>query len=158
MALYLRLWDSNLRQTYLAGESFAGQYIPYFGKCAVAASVITSKRDLTSADALLKTPPSPKFVLSGLAIGNGWIDPKEQYPGYLDFAYEKKLLTKGTPVSPITSNLSRDSCQAADQAEKKLSGCMEEIAKYPDAESTPINLGGGCEGVMDTVTAPFTQE
>lgn len=40
----------------------------------------------------------PQFVLSGIAIGNGWIDPKEQYPGYLDFAYEKKLLTQGTPV------------------------------------------------------------
>jgi len=37
-------------------------------------------------------------VLAGLAIGNGWIDPKQQYPGYVDFAYEKKLLTKGTPV------------------------------------------------------------
>ena len=41
----------------------------------------------------------PQFVLSGIAIGNGWIDPKEQYPGYLDFAYEKKLLTQGTPAS-----------------------------------------------------------
>ena len=108
---------------------------------------------------MLKTPPSPNFVLSGLAIGNGWIDPKEQYPGYLDFAYEKKLLTKGTPVSlTIGETCLKSSRQAADQAEKKLSGCMEEIAKFPGADLTPINLGGGCEGVMDMVTAPFTQE
>lgn len=35
---------------------------------------------------------------------------------------------------------------------------MEEIAKFPGADLTPINMGGGCEGVMDIVTAPFTQE
>lgn len=36
--------------------------------------------------------------LKGIAIGNGWIDPKQQYPGYVDFAYEKGLIKKDTPV------------------------------------------------------------
>jgi len=47
---------------------------------------------------LIKTTSLPDFVLKGIAIGNGWIDPKQQYPGYVDFAYEKGLLKAGTPV------------------------------------------------------------
>jgi carboxypeptidase D len=37
--------------------------------------------------------------LQGIAIGNGWIDPKQQYPGYVDFAYEKGLIKHDTPVN-----------------------------------------------------------
>ncbi|CAK9785817.1 putative KEX1 protein precursor [Cutaneotrichosporon oleaginosum] len=66
------------QETYLAGESFAGQYIPYF------------------ADALLKTDKLPKLDLKGIAIGNGWIDPLRQYPAYQEFAYKKELITKGS--------------------------------------------------------------
>lgn len=36
--------------------------------------------------------------LAGIAIGNGWIDPLRQYPAYAEFAYEKKLIKKGTEV------------------------------------------------------------
>lgn len=45
---------------YLAGESYAGQYIPYM------------------ADALLRATDVP-FGLEGIAIGNGYIDPVSQY-------------------------------------------------------------------------------
>lgn len=54
-------------------------------------------------DALLKTTKLPGFSLAGLAIGNGWIDPKEQYPGYADFAYDKGLIQKGTPVRLLSA-------------------------------------------------------
>lgn len=69
-------------QTYFAGESYAGQYIPYF------------------ADAVLKAPSLPAFPLRGIAIGNGWIDPREQYRGYVDFAYLHGLVDKGSAVRP----------------------------------------------------------
>ncbi|PKI84446.1 carboxypeptidase D [Malassezia vespertilionis] len=46
---------------YLAGESYAGQFIPYF------------------ADALLKAKSSSPFMLRGIAIGNGYMDPVSQY-------------------------------------------------------------------------------
>jgi hypothetical protein len=36
--------------------------------------------------------------LRGIAIGNGWIDPKTQYQGYVDFAYEKGLIKEGSKV------------------------------------------------------------
>eukprot|EP00351_Strombidinopsis_sp_SopsisLIS2011_P002506 CAMPEP_0116879712 /NCGR_PEP_ID=MMETSP0463-20121206/11527_1 /TAXON_ID=181622 /ORGANISM="Strombidinopsis sp, Strain SopsisLIS2011" /LENGTH=70 /DNA_ID=CAMNT_0004529337 /DNA_START=543 /DNA_END=755 /DNA_ORIENTATION=- len=47
---------------YLTGESFAGHYIP-----AIASHLV----DLGN---------EAKFHLSGLAIGNGWVDPFYQYP------------------------------------------------------------------------------
>jgi carboxypeptidase D len=51
-----------------------------------------------AADALLRTSALPKLRLQGVAIGNGWIDPIHQYPGYVQFAYEKGLIKKGSPV------------------------------------------------------------
>ncbi|WFD27680.1 carboxypeptidase D [Malassezia nana] len=51
---------TNDTDVYLAGESYAGQYIPYIAKT------------------LLETPNAP-FALSGIMIGNGFIDPRTQY-------------------------------------------------------------------------------
>ncbi|GBB91735.1 hypothetical protein RclHR1_01910019 [Rhizophagus clarus] len=63
---------------YLAGESFAGTYIPYI------------------ADGILKRngglPDNRKYNLRGLVIGNGWIDPITQYRSYYDFAIANNLL------------------------------------------------------------------
>ncbi|KAH8918651.1 alpha/beta-hydrolase [Atractiella rhizophila] len=64
-------------ETYLAGESYAGQYIPY-----IASSILSTT---------LVNPP-----LKGLLIGNGWIDPISQYPAYLDMALESSLIKRGT--------------------------------------------------------------
>ncbi|KAG9317776.1 alpha beta-hydrolase [Chiua virens] len=55
-----------LVDTYLGGESFAGQYIPYF------------------ADGILNSDLN--IPLRGAAIGNGWIDGRNQYPAYLEYA------------------------------------------------------------------------
>ncbi|KAI0032923.1 alpha/beta-hydrolase [Vararia minispora EC-137] len=62
--------------TYLGGESFAGQYIPYF------------------ADALLKSDLQVPF--RGAAIGNGWIDAAHQYPAYLDYSVKHGLIAEGS--------------------------------------------------------------
>ncbi|KAI0751082.1 alpha/beta-hydrolase [Daedaleopsis nitida] len=62
---------------YITGESYAGQYIPYF-----ADAILNSKQ--------LKIP------LRGAAIGNGWIDARRQYPAYLDYAVNHGLLEEGT--------------------------------------------------------------
>ncbi|KAG0146208.1 hypothetical protein CROQUDRAFT_657695 [Cronartium quercuum f. sp. fusiforme G11] len=66
--------------TYLAGQSYAGQYIPYI------------------AQAILETTTLPT-VLKGILMGNAWINPDIQYPAYLDFAYERGLLVKGSKES-----------------------------------------------------------
>lgn len=62
-------------------------------------------------------------------IGNGWISPPEQYEAYLQFAYEKKLLEKGSDV--------------ADNLEVQHKICLKELA-----------VGGGnidtsvCEAIL----------
>ncbi|WWC93111.1 uncharacterized protein L201_008077 [Kwoniella dendrophila CBS 6074] len=111
--------------TYLAGESFAGQYIPYF------------------ADAILKSSDLPDFPLKGLAIGNGWIDPIQQYPGYVDFAYEKGLIKKGTPE--------------AEKMDAALEACQKSMEQYTDPFKTPSNIDH-CGEVMDSVTSAYIQE
>ncbi|RPD66874.1 alpha/beta-hydrolase [Lentinus tigrinus ALCF2SS1-7] len=61
---------------YITGESFAGQYIPYF------------------ADAVLNS--NLKIPLKGAAIGNGWTDARRQYPSYLDYALKHGILEEGS--------------------------------------------------------------
>jgi carboxypeptidase C (cathepsin A) len=67
----------SLRQTYIAGESYAGMYIPY------------------SADAILKST-HVNTPLKGLLIGNGWISPREQYPAYLTYLVDNGLIKKNS--------------------------------------------------------------
>ncbi|CAF0794525.1 unnamed protein product [Adineta steineri] len=61
---------------YLAGESFAGQYIPYIAK------------------AILEQRSALK--LRGLLIGNGWIDPATIYKSYLPFAVANNLVVQNS--------------------------------------------------------------
>ncbi|THU91889.1 carboxypeptidase KEX1 [Dendrothele bispora CBS 962.96] len=62
--------------TYLGGESYAGQYIPYFAN-----AVLHSELNIP---------------LMGAAIGNGWIDARRQYPSYLDFAVKVGILEQNS--------------------------------------------------------------
>ncbi|KAF8841565.1 carboxypeptidase KEX1 [Paxillus ammoniavirescens] len=80
---------------YLGGESFAGQYIPYF------------------ADAILKS--SLNIPLRGAAIGNGWIDGRNQYPAYLEYAVTHGILD-------VSSQNYKDSKKATDDCVAKLNG------------------------------------
>ncbi|ORZ03599.1 Alpha/Beta hydrolase protein [Syncephalastrum racemosum] len=69
--------DLQERDMYLAGESFAGTYIPYL------AARILDLNQRGQAD----------YNLKGIAIGNGWISPKHQYDAYYDFALQNDLLS-----------------------------------------------------------------
>ncbi|UJR11742.1 hypothetical protein I4U23_015923 [Adineta vaga] len=76
---YVEIFPELLQEDiYLAGESFAGQYIPYI------AQAILEKRSL--------------FKLRGLLIGNGWIDPVSLYNSYLPFAIAKNLVTNDSSL------------------------------------------------------------
>ncbi|KAF2857525.1 serine carboxypeptidase [Piedraia hortae CBS 480.64] len=68
---------------YLAGESYAGQYIPYIAKA------LLDRNDRTGSD--------QQWNLTGLLIGNGWISAPEQYRAYLQFAYQEGLVERGSP-------------------------------------------------------------
>ncbi|KAJ3190579.1 Cell death protease [Irineochytrium annulatum] len=91
MENFFEIWpDLRKYDLYLAGESFAGVFIPYF------ATAITASNDD------VKTARSKKFNLKGLLIGNGWMDPTRQYASYYDFAMSHSIL-KGRFVDQVRS-------------------------------------------------------
>lgn len=49
------------------------------------------------ADGILKTTLL-STPLKGIAIGNGWIDGRAQYPAYYDYAIEAGLIKAGSAV------------------------------------------------------------
>ncbi|KAL2042220.1 hypothetical protein N7G274_004708 [Stereocaulon virgatum] len=75
---------------YIAGESYAGQHIPYI------------------AQAILANNDSPVqsrvWNLKGLLIGNGWISPLEQYNSYLPMAYEGGVVQGGSEQATALEN------------------------------------------------------
>ncbi|ORZ10468.1 Alpha/Beta hydrolase protein [Absidia repens] len=73
---------------YLAGESYAGTYIPYFANRVL---------ELNKKDTF-------KYNLKGIAIGNGWISPTHQYEAYYDFSVMNNLL-EGQHLDRATRNL-----------------------------------------------------
>eukprot|EP00835_Amoeboradix_gromovi_P005649 NODE_553_length_6771_cov_0.191847.p2 type:complete len:488 gc:universal NODE_553_length_6771_cov_0.191847:4877-6340(+) len=54
---------------YIAGESYAGTYIPYITKACKNANI----------------------AIKGMIIGNGWVDPATQYRSYVDFVIKHDL-------------------------------------------------------------------
>ncbi|KAF5393141.1 hypothetical protein D9757_001118 [Collybiopsis confluens] len=62
--------------TYLGGESYAGQYIPYFANAILNSDFGTS--------------------LKGAAIGNGWMDARRQYPSFLDYSVRVGILEENS--------------------------------------------------------------
>ncbi|GAA6047466.1 hypothetical protein JCM3770_005761, partial [Rhodotorula araucariae] len=102
--------------TYLAGESYAGQYIPY-----IADAILSSSRVATR--------------LKGLMIGNGWIDPANQYPAYLDFALQAGVIKKGTA--------------AETQVQKAVEQCLAVLTRKPRIERIHE---GTCERILGAIT------
>ncbi|KAJ7639547.1 Alpha/Beta hydrolase protein [Roridomyces roridus] len=78
-------------ETYLGGESYAGQWIPYF------------------ADYILNS--NLGIPLRGIAIGNGWIDARRQYASYLDFAVKVGILEENSDAWK-TAKARTDECMA----------------------------------------------
>ncbi|KAK9459384.1 Alpha/Beta hydrolase protein, partial [Lipomyces oligophaga] len=64
---------------YIAGESYAGTYIPY-----IAQAILDRNSNSTSTDV--------RYPLKGILLGNGWIDPVRQYLSYAPFAYQNGLI------------------------------------------------------------------
>ncbi|RUO96783.1 Alpha/Beta hydrolase protein [Jimgerdemannia flammicorona] len=87
---------------YLAGESYAGTYIPY-----IASKMMEYSRVNTAV----------KYNLKGLIIGNGWIADKEQYDAYYDFSVAKGLLTGDYMVSFARAAERLDECHTQIQQE-----------------------------------------
>jgi carboxypeptidase D len=69
-------------QLYIAGESYAGQHIPYITRAIL--------------DRNKRAAAHSKWNLKGILIGNGWIQGTAQYPAYLRYAYDHGLIARGS--------------------------------------------------------------
>ncbi|GAA5861536.1 hypothetical protein JCM1840_005403 [Sporobolomyces johnsonii] len=109
--------------TYIAGESYAGQYIPY-----IASAFLSSRLPVASR-------------LKGLLIGNGWIDPWNQYPAYLDFALQAGVIKAGS--------------DAEARVKKEVARCLENQEKF-GKQNVKIH-NGVCEGILGSITDSTVQ-
>ncbi|CCH44360.1 putative secreted protein [Wickerhamomyces ciferrii] len=80
---YYEVFPEDLnKELYIAGESYAGQYIPFI------------------ADKILNSNESFSSNLKGLLIGNGWIAPIIQSLSYIPFMLDKGLLNPNDEFMP----------------------------------------------------------
>jgi carboxypeptidase C (cathepsin A) len=63
-------------ELFIVGESYAGHYIPAIGAEIVNSNSLYAKN------------------LKGIAIGDGWVDPKTQYNTYAKFAFDNNLINE----------------------------------------------------------------
>lgn len=107
---------------YVAGESYAGQYLPY-----IADAILEHNKNITEG--------KQELPLNGVMIGNGWIDPKNQYPAYLPFAYEKGLIKQGSNAAAVLEGKQRD--------------CLQALAEW-QVDDQPVH-NSVCEKILSTL-------
>ncbi|KAI9610069.1 hypothetical protein H4Q26_007064 [Puccinia striiformis f. sp. tritici PST-130] len=107
---------------YIGGESFAGQYIPYLAQAILDTNIISAP-------------------LKGIIIGNGWIDPVNQYLAYPDFAFKVGL------VNPNS--------KSGEKVKAELNKCQEWI-KSNNNNTSPIHIEA-CEGILSAITDSTVQ-
>lgn len=117
-------------QLYIAGESYAGQHIPY-----IARAILARNQDATKSN----------WNLQGLLIGNGWTSPADQYPAYLEYSYQRGLVQKGSAI--------------AKQLESKQAICMNILTQegspgHVDVPQCEAILQDILKLTLDTSAAP----
>ncbi|PWY99105.1 alpha/beta-hydrolase [Testicularia cyperi] len=105
---------------YLAGESFAGQYIPFTAKAIMASS-------------------SPPVSLKGLAIGNGFIDPKNQYGTELETMVNKNIWTTSSAEYRRVKKIV-DKCQQSLDTHTTSNGAPRELSVCDQILQTIVEL------------------
>ncbi|CAO2658638.1 Nn.00g063610.m01.CDS01 [Neocucurbitaria sp. VM-36] len=94
MMIFLEKWFALFPEyehddLYIAGESYAGQHIPY-----IARAILNRNKDQS------KKP----WALKGLLIGNGWMSPVDQYLAYIPFAYQNGLMQADSDMARRVEN------------------------------------------------------
>ncbi|KAJ8145170.1 hypothetical protein OY671_001746 [Metschnikowia pulcherrima] len=86
---YFALFPEDLNnEILLAGESYAGQYIPYIARAVLDRNArINNDANSTAAT----------YDLRGLLIGNGYISPNEQGLSFVPFAVQSGMITTNHP-------------------------------------------------------------
>lgn len=118
---YFELFPMDFnKDIILAGESYAGQYIPYFAK-------FIQNRNKKIVSQALKDKP---YHLKSLLIGNGWIDPTSQSLSYLPFAMENGLVDR-------QSQFFIDLLKQHEDCQNKINSALSDSSskfEYPDCQ------------------------
>lgn len=112
----------------MAGESYAGQHIPYIAQT------------IRDRNAKVRNKNLVEWNLKGLLIGNGWIAPSEQYQSYLPFAYAEGLVQGGS--------------DQANELEAQQTKCLAHLNAPGGTESVDVTV---CETVL-TLLLELTQK
>jgi len=72
--------DLKERPFFITGESYGGHYVP-----AIAHRIVQGNFGKDEPDGVI-------INLQGMAVGNGLVNPEEQYPAYIDFGFENGLI------------------------------------------------------------------
>lgn len=81
---YFEIFPEDMnKEIFLAGESYAGQYIPY-----IAQGIMEYNKNPVH---------ESKINLKGLLIGNGWISPNEQSLSYLPYSVAAGIISPSNP-------------------------------------------------------------
>jgi len=131
--LLIPLGTLTLSQLYIAGESYAGQHIPYIAQAVMFNNNLPIQ--------------SKVWNLKGLLIGNGWISPAEQYDSYLPMAYSKGVIQDGSDASKQLEALQKACKESLNQpgASDKVDipGCEEvlkQILKKSEKDGQCYNM------------------
>lgn len=118
MTQFLKLFPERAHDDfYLAGESYAGQYIPY---------IATKLQETKTVD------------LKGLLIGNGWMDPANQYYQYVPYALDYGVIEKSEEHVKDLKELT-DTCERA-----------MKIAMDKNNGKLPVHIRA-CEDIMNGI-------
>ncbi|OAA55432.1 pheromone processing carboxypeptidase KexA [Cordyceps fumosorosea ARSEF 2679] len=114
---------------YIAGESYAGQYIPYISR-----AILDRNKERPD-----------KWSLQGILLGNPWMSPNEQYDSYLKFAFEKGLIDKDSSEAEKLKGAQRNchTMMASDPGKVTYSDCEDILTEILFASRKG---GGGNDG------------
>ncbi|KAJ5151820.1 hypothetical protein N7492_010115 [Penicillium capsulatum] len=122
---------------YLAGESYAGQYIPYIAK-----SIVDHNKKATQ-------DGGKKWPLRGMLIGNGWISPVDQGPSYFDYVIKEGLVEPGSQVYQKLEAMNARCISAAGSEEAQGRVDLDECTAVLDDFTTLTSKDGLCYNMYD---------
>ncbi|KAJ5112127.1 hypothetical protein N7532_000172 [Penicillium argentinense] len=122
---------------YFAGESWAGQSIPYIARAVKERNKIAKQEGKTT------------WPLKGLLIGNGWISPADQYPSYFDFVEREGLITHGTEIYTKMDALNSYCLTQLESPEKKNAVSLSECEGVLEAFLQLTAKNGKCYNMYD---------
>ncbi|EEP80880.1 hypothetical protein UREG_05722 [Uncinocarpus reesii 1704] len=123
---------------YFAGESYAGQYIPYIAK----AILDRNKNETVIAQRRL-------WHLKGLLIGNGWFSPVEQYLSYLPYVYKEGMVKNDSDEAKGIERAHSDCVAELDRAKGDVKIHVDVCEKILSAILDVSNKSGHCVNMYD---------